>query len=58
VSGFCAEHCVLSTYRGALDLDLIPFLLKNGIAGGRKEYTAFVENICDVVPLSVMRLIP
>jgi nicotinamidase-related amidase len=56
VSGFCAEYCVLSTYRGALDLDLTPFLLKNGTAGGRKEYTVFVETICDVVPLGAMRL--
>jgi nicotinamidase-related amidase len=56
VSGFCAEYCVLSTYRGALDLDLVPFLLKDGIAGGRKEYIAFVEDICDVVPRSAVRL--
>jgi len=51
LSGFCAEYCVLSTYHGAEDLDLNPFLLKNGIAGGVKKHIRFVESICETISL-------
>ena len=29
ITGYCAEYCILSTYRGALDHDLTPIILKN-----------------------------
>jgi nicotinamidase-related amidase len=32
ITGFCAEYCVLSTYRGAEDLDLTPILLRGSLA--------------------------
>jgi nicotinamidase-related amidase len=51
ISGFCAEYCVLSTYRGALDEDLTPILLKNGIASGSRENIGFVENISDIITI-------
>lgn len=49
VTGYCAEHCVLSTYRGAEDLDLTPIILRGSIASGKLENTKFVENISNVV---------
>lgn len=49
ISGYCAEYCVLSTYRGANDLDLNPFILQNGIASGNKEHLNFVERISNLV---------
>jgi nicotinamidase-related amidase len=51
LAGFCAEYCVLSTYHGAKDLDLNPFLLKNAVAGGVKEHIDFVEKICETMSL-------
>ena len=54
VTGFCAEYCVLSTYRGAVDLDYFPMLLKNGIASVGKENKEFVENISETVTCGVL----
>ena len=55
ITGFCAENCVLSTYRGALDWDFTPVLLKNGIASGDNENLKFVEKISDVVSYKIIR---
>ena len=55
LTGFCAEYCVLSTYRGAKDLDYFPVLLKNGIASVSKENREFVENISETMTWGVMR---
>ncbi len=49
ISGYCAEYCVLSTYRGAQDLDLKPFILQHGIASGSKENLELVERISNLV---------
>ena len=49
ISGFCAEYCVLSTYRGAQDLDLRPIVLRGSIASGTAENIRFVESISDVM---------
>lgn len=49
LSGYCAEHCVLSTYRGAKDLDLVPILLRGGIASGSRENLGFVERISEII---------
>ena len=43
ITGYCAEYCVLSTYRGALDLDIVPILFRGSIASGIKENITFVE---------------
>ncbi len=51
LTGFCAEYCVLSTYHGARDLDLKPFILKNAIASGVKKHIRFVETICETISL-------
>ena len=55
MTGFCAEYCVLSTYRGAKDLDYFPVLLKNGIASVARENKEFVENISETVTYGVLR---
>lgn len=54
MAGYCAENCVLSTYRGSLDLDFTPFLIKNAIASGDQENLIFVEKICDTVPYNMI----
>ena len=54
MSGYCAENCVLSTYRGAEDLDFMPVLLKNGIASGDDENLRFIEKLCDTVPYNIL----
>jgi nicotinamidase-related amidase len=55
MTGFCAEYCVLSTYRGAKDLDYFPVLLKNGIASVEKENKEFVENISETITYGVLK---
>ena len=54
MTGFCAEFCVLSTYRGAKDLDYFPVILKNGIASTETANKEFVENISDTITCSVL----
>jgi nicotinamidase-related amidase len=55
LAGYCAEWCVLSTYRGALDNDFLPFLLEGGTASGDEENHRFVRKICDVIPFELAR---
>lgn len=54
MTGFCAEFCVLSTYRGAKDLDYFPVILKNGIASTEDSRKQFVEEISDTVTYGVL----
>jgi nicotinamidase-related amidase len=49
LTGFCAEFCVLSTYRGAVDRDLKPILLRNALASGNLENIRFVESINELM---------
>ena len=53
--GFCAEYCVLSTYRGALDKDLTPALLRWGLASINTANIPFVENIHDNISLNLLK---
>lgn len=55
ITGAGAEHCVLSTYRGALDLDLTPVILKNGIAGATPEHIKMVENISNIISYGALK---
>jgi nicotinamidase-related amidase len=57
VTGFCAEYCVLGAYRGALDLDLTPMLLRGAIASGKIENIGFVESICAILSYGVLEKI-
>ena len=54
LSGYCAEFCVLSTYRGARDLDMQPILLRGSIASGNPENIRFVENICEIISIGAL----
>ena len=49
ITGFSAEHCILSTYRGAEDLDLTPIILRGSLASGIPENITFVESISHII---------
>ncbi len=55
VTGYCAEHCVLSTCRGAEDRDLTPVILQRSIASGDPENVRFVEGISEVISFGALR---
>jgi nicotinamidase-related amidase len=55
ITGFSAEYCVLSTYRGAEDLDLKPIILRGSLASGNLEHIRFVENISNVISYGALR---
>ena len=54
LTGYCAEYCVLSTYRGAQDLDLHPILIRETLASGTPEHIRLVENISDLITLGAL----
>lgn len=54
LTGFCAEYCVLSTYRGAGDLDYFPIILKDGIASVEESHKEFVEKISETITLGAL----
>jgi nicotinamidase-related amidase len=54
ITGYCAEWCILSTLRGAWDLDYKAIVLLGGIASGSKEGIAFVENNHSSVSLGAL----
>lgn len=55
ITGFCAEYCVLSTCRGAADVDLVPILLRGSLASGNPENIRFVESINEVISYGALR---
>ena len=55
LTGFCAEWCVLSTYRGAEDLDYKPILVLGTVASGNLENLRFVESISEVVSVDALK---
>ncbi len=55
VTGFCVEHCVLSTYRGAKDRDLTPIILRGAIASDVLENIGFVERISDIISYGALK---
>ena len=55
ITGYCAEYCVLSTYRGAKDLDLTPIILRSSLASDTLENIKFVENISDVISYGALK---
>jgi nicotinamidase-related amidase len=57
ITGFCAEYCVLSTYRGAQDLDLTPLILRNALASDNLEHIKFVDSISDIVSFGALKKI-
>ncbi|MBL0338775.1 MAG: isochorismatase family protein [Rhodospirillaceae bacterium] len=57
LSGYCAENCVLSTYRGAQDLDFTAVMLRGSLASGKEENITFVENISQIISYGVLKKI-
>jgi nicotinamidase-related amidase len=55
VTGFCAEYCVLSTYRGAQDCDFTPIILRGSLASDNKEHIRFVEEITETISLGALK---
>ena len=55
VTGFCAEYCVLSTCRGARDLDLTSILVRGCAASDNAEHIRFVEEINDVISVNLVK---
>jgi nicotinamidase-related amidase len=55
ITGFCAEYCVLSTYRGAEDLDLTPIILRGSLASGDLKHIRFVESISDLISYGALK---
>jgi nicotinamidase-related amidase len=55
ITGFCAEYCVLSTYRGAQDLDLTPIILRGSLASDNLKNIQFVESISDLISYGVLK---
>ncbi len=55
ITGFCAEFCVLSTCRGAQDVDLKPIILRGSLASVAPENIPFVERINDVISYGALR---
>jgi nicotinamidase-related amidase len=55
VTGFCAEYCVLSTYRGSQDLDFTPIILKGSLASDNAEHVRFVEEITETISYGALK---
>lgn len=55
LTGFCAEFCVLSTYRGAESLDLVPIIVKGSLASDNIKHIRFVEEISETISLGALR---
>ena len=49
LTGFAATQCVLSTYRGATDLDYSPLFFRGSLADVSQEKIRFVEEIHDLI---------
>ena len=57
ITGFCAEYCVLSTYRGAQDLDLTPIILRGSLASTVPENIKVIESFSDIISYGVLKKI-
>jgi nicotinamidase-related amidase len=57
VTGFCAEYCVLSTYRGAQDCDFTPIILRGSLASDNAEHIRFVEEITETISLGALKAV-
>jgi nicotinamidase-related amidase len=54
VTGYKAESCVLSTYRGALDFDFKPIMLKGSLASDNAEHIRFMEEISETISFGAL----
>lgn len=56
ITGFCAEYCVLSTIRGAMDLDLTPIVIKDTLASVNPPNIRFVEDVHNMVTYGALKM--
>lgn len=54
LTGFCAEFCVLNTFRGARERGFDAALVRGSLASPRQDHIEFVERICDVVSYNAL----
>lgn len=54
VTGYQAEGCVLSTCRGAKDVDIFPIILRDSIISEDPQNARFVEKIHSLVTLGAL----
>lgn len=54
IAGYAAEGCILSSYRGAEDLDLTPIILRGSIASGKPETIKLVEGVSDIISYNAL----
>ncbi|MDR1900691.1 MAG: cysteine hydrolase [Treponema sp.] len=57
ITGYNAVYCILSTYQGAMDHDLMPIILKKSLASNTKENIKFVEELCETISIKVLEKI-
>lgn len=55
ITGFCAEYCVLSTCRGAEDLDLKAIILRDALASGVLKNIKFVESVNELISYGALK---
>jgi nicotinamidase-related amidase len=55
--GLSAVGCVMATYWGANDLDFHAFMIKDALISHNSTYTDFVEDICETVTYTALKLI-
>jgi len=55
ITGFCAEYCVLSTCRGAEDLDLTPIILRDSLASSVADNIRFVESVNNIISFGALK---
>ena len=55
VTGYRADNCVLSTYRGAQDFDFTPIILKGSLASYNAEHIRFVEEISETISFGALK---
>ncbi|MCJ7716442.1 MAG: cysteine hydrolase [Anaerolineales bacterium] len=54
LTGFAATQCVLSTYRGAGDLDYSPLIFRGSLADDSQEKIRFVEDIHNLISFGTL----
>ncbi len=57
ITGFCAEYCVLSTCRGAEDVDLKAIILRGSLASVTPEHVPFVEASNELISFGALRAV-
>ena len=55
LTGYCAEFCIQGTVIGALDLDLVPIVLRSGVASGNKKNLRFIESINEIISTKALK---